>query len=107
MNRKHKDLLTFIRKFIGENEYSPSYRQIADGMDLKSLSAIKTKLTVLQAEGHILILGRQQGIVLLGDDHARQLNSIKGLVFSHSIGDMTTEDLVDKLRKKLKIVSRL
>tara|TARA_R100000458_G_C8277699_1_gene253316 strand:+ start:2395 stop:2595 length:201 start_codon:yes stop_codon:yes gene_type:complete len=38
MTKKESEVLKFIKNFIEENEYSPSYREITDYMKFKSIS---------------------------------------------------------------------
>jgi SOS-response transcriptional repressor LexA len=107
MNRQHKDLLTFIREFIGQNDYSPTYREMAEGVGLKSLSAIKKKLLVLQTEGHLKLFGKERGIVLFDADHAKVLNDVEGWVVSHAAGNLTASEAIAEIRKSLERASRL
>ena len=53
MTRRQSQLYFFIRKFNNENNFSPSYQEMADGVGLKSKSGV-----------HRLIeaLGKQQKI---------------------------------------------
>jgi SOS-response transcriptional repressor LexA len=107
MNQQHKDLLTFIREFIGQNDYSPTYREMAEGVGLKSLSAIKKKLIVLQTEGHLKLFGKERGIVLFDADHARVLNDVEGFVVGHIAGSLNADEAIAEIRKRLERASRL
>jgi SOS-response transcriptional repressor LexA len=107
MNRQHKDLLTFIREFIGQHEFSPTYREMANGVGLKSLSAIKKKLIVLQTEGHLKLFGKERGVVLFDADHAKVLNDVEGFVVSHIAGNLTADEAIAEIRKRLERASRL
>jgi SOS-response transcriptional repressor LexA len=107
MNQQHKDLLTFVREFIGQHEYSPTYREMAAGVGLKSLSAIKKKLIVLQAEGHLKLFGKERGVVLFDADHARVLNDVEGFVVSRIAGNLTADEAISEIRKRLERASRL
>lgn len=60
LTKKQKDVLNFIEDFIQENGYTPSYREIAQGLGLSSPS------TVYQ---HIQALC-EKGIINTGDDGA-------------------------------------
>ncbi len=39
VKRRHKDIFNFCRKFMAENGYPPSVREIGDGVGLKSTSS--------------------------------------------------------------------
>jgi len=57
--------LTFIRQFIAANGYSPSYREIADGLDLASLQSVHRLVHGLVDRGSITLLpGRHRSIDL-------------------------------------------
>lgn len=54
LTRKQADALFFIRWFAGRNEgASPSYREIADHLDLKSISGVHRLITALEERGRI------------------------------------------------------
>ena len=40
VTKKQKQVLDFIQQFIEENNYSPSYREIMNGIGLSSVSAV-------------------------------------------------------------------
>lgn len=49
--KKQQLLLEFIQQFIGEHGYGPSYREIMNGMDYKSVSTVATHIDGLIAKG--------------------------------------------------------
>ena len=55
----HGDVYRFICKFIDEHKYSPSYREIADGVGMKSISMVSFYIKCLERDGNIR---RQKGI---------------------------------------------
>lgn len=52
---KKDEVLEFIRKFIADNEYPPSYREIADGVGLASTACVHRYIHQLVDEGAIAI----------------------------------------------------
>lgn len=46
-------VLTYIREFIAEHGYSPSYREIAHDLDLKSTRTVSRLLEGLREEGKV------------------------------------------------------
>lgn len=52
--KKQKALLDFIAKFIAEHGYSPSYREIKDGMSYNSVATVALHINNLVARGHLV-----------------------------------------------------
>jgi len=53
-SKKQRELLTFIDGFIKTNGYGPSYREIMNGLDYKSVSTVATHVDNLIAKGHLI-----------------------------------------------------
>ena len=53
LTRRQKEVLDFIWKFERENGYSPSYHEIATGLNLASLATIHKHISVLQKKGYL------------------------------------------------------
>lgn len=51
--KKQRELLEFIRKFIGEKGYSPSYREIMQGLNYNSVATVALHVNSLITRGHI------------------------------------------------------
>jgi repressor LexA len=51
--KKQKELLTFIEKFIGEHGYSPSYREIMNGLNYTSVATVALHVNNLIKRGHL------------------------------------------------------
>lgn len=51
--KKQKELLSFIEKFISEHGYSPSYREIKDGMEYNSVATVALHVNSLIKRGHL------------------------------------------------------
>lgn len=50
---KQKEVLDFIISFIHERGYAPSYREIANGLDLASPSTVHTHIQALRTRGFL------------------------------------------------------
>ena len=50
--RQHQ-VLEFIAGFIAENEYSPSFEEIATGLELASIATVHKHLTALEQKGYV------------------------------------------------------
>ena len=51
--KKQRELLTFIERFIGEHGYSPSYREIMNGLEYNSVATVALHVNNLIKRGHI------------------------------------------------------
>lgn len=51
VTRRQKDVLDFISGFVEKNGYSPSFEEIARGLNLKSLATVHKHITNLQQKG--------------------------------------------------------
>jgi len=51
ITRRQKEVLDFLTQFVAHNGYSPSYEEIARGLDLSSLATVHKHVTNLQAKG--------------------------------------------------------
>lgn len=51
--KKQKELLSYIEQFIGEHGYSPSYREIMNGLAYNSVATVALHVTNLIKRGHL------------------------------------------------------
>jgi repressor LexA len=51
ITRRQKEVLDFLTQFVQQNGYSPSYEEIARGLELSSLATVHKHITNLQAKG--------------------------------------------------------
>ncbi len=51
VTRRQKEVVDFISHFVEENGYSPSFDEIARGLNLKSLATVHKHVTNLQKKG--------------------------------------------------------
>lgn len=51
--KKQKELLTFIQAFITEHGYSPSYREIMNGLNYTSVATVALHVNSLIKRGHL------------------------------------------------------
>jgi|SRR5579884_1419619 len=51
--KKQKELLSFIEKFITEHGYSPSYREIMNGLNYTSVATVALHVNNLIKRGHL------------------------------------------------------
>ena len=53
LTRKQKDILEFIRHFIDDNGYAPSYREIAHYFELSSTGTVAEYISILESKGYL------------------------------------------------------
>jgi repressor LexA len=53
LTRRQKEVLDFLAEFIEKNGYSPSYEEIASGLELNSLATIHKHISSLEAKGYL------------------------------------------------------
>ncbi|MFA7254358.1 MAG: transcriptional repressor LexA [Patescibacteria group bacterium] len=53
LTRKQKDILDYIRSFIDDNGYAPSYREIAEYFELSSTGTIAEYISILEEKGYL------------------------------------------------------
>src|SRR5664280_664089 len=51
--KKQRDILTYIEQFIGEHGYSPSYREIMNGLHYTSVATVALHVNSLIKRGHL------------------------------------------------------
>ncbi len=52
--KKQRQLLTFIEQFIGEHGYSPSYREVMNGLNYTSVATVALHINNLIRRGHLV-----------------------------------------------------
>jgi repressor LexA len=53
LTRRQKEVVDFLAAFIEKNRYSPSYEEIADGLQLNSLATVHKHISSLEAKGYL------------------------------------------------------
>jgi len=78
LTRRQQQVLEFIARFIESNGYSPSYEEIATGLELASLATVHKHIRSLEAK-HYLRCGRNQSRALdLSPKYFQEMRRLKG-----------------------------
>ncbi len=87
VTRRQKEILDFLETFVNRNGYSPSFEEIARGMNLKSLATVHKHITNLEKKGmldrvhnrsrSIDVLGQTLGIAQVSDTAEQYEANIK------------------------------
>ena len=54
LTKRQKDVLDFIKAFVEENGYAPTYQEIADNSGMKSRSEAYARVQALIKKGHVV-----------------------------------------------------
>lgn len=74
--KKQQELLEFIQKFISENGYSPSYREIMTGLNYNSVATVALHVNSLIKRGHIRKRDRSaRSLEVISSDESPKLKS--------------------------------
>lgn len=58
LTKREQDVLSFIKAFMVQNGYTPTIRDIADGVHLQSTSSAHRHFELLVAKGEITMHGK-------------------------------------------------
>ncbi|MDR0591033.1 MAG: hypothetical protein LBG75_00475 [Candidatus Nomurabacteria bacterium] len=53
LTKKQQAVLDFIKQFLAERGYSPSYREVCAGLEVKSISTVAEHIDNLVAKGYL------------------------------------------------------
>jgi repressor LexA len=53
LTRRQTQILNFIKEFVKNNEYAPSYREIAKSLNLSSVATVAEYINVLEQKGYL------------------------------------------------------
>lgn len=65
------EVLRFIVRYVRENGFAPSYREICANTVLRSTSTVRTYIYKLEEQGYILFKGGPRKIAVLDDGFER------------------------------------
>ena len=51
ITRRQREVYDFISRFMAEHQYSPSFEEIGNGLDLNSLATVHKHITNLEKKG--------------------------------------------------------
>jgi repressor LexA len=97
--KKQQELLHFIKEFIAEHDYGPSYREIMRALDYKSVSTVAVHVDGLIAKGYLARKDKSaRSLEVVGmssvsvntahDDHPKIVQAVE---FTIQHGDITED----------------
>ena len=68
MTRKQSEVFTFIKNFIAVNNFSPTYKEIAEHIGVSSLATVHKHVQCLAAEGRVITCNKaKQSIKIVAE----------------------------------------
>jgi SOS-response transcriptional repressor LexA len=90
--KKQHELLEYLREFISEHGYSPSYREVMKGCNYTSVATVALHINNLIKRGH----------VVKRDKSARSLEVVSGKVESKDSKSNHKNELVKEIESRFK-----
>ena len=108
--KRQSILLNFIQEFITKHGYSPSYREIKDGLDYNSIATVSLHIHSLIERGHLRnSFNRSRSLEVVGLDEQllqkrvtaayRKANQKDKQIIIHALEVMGFNDLAHQLNK--------
>ncbi|HSE29149.1 MAG TPA: hypothetical protein VLA77_01010 [Candidatus Saccharimonadales bacterium] len=98
-SKKQRELLSYIEAFITQHGYGPSYREVMNALNYKSVSTVATHIDNLITKGHL----RKR------DKSARSLEVVQGTKEFKQKTDVTYAQekwLIELVKKKFSVVEK-
>ena len=94
--KKQHELLDYLREFIAEHGYSPSYREIMNGCNYTSVATVALHVNSLIKRGH----------VVKRDKSARSLEVVAGIKEDQNATSNHKNELVKEVEARLKRIEQ-
>jgi len=98
LTKRQCEILDFIKGFIGENEYAPSYREIAKSLKLSSVATVAEYISVLELKGYLTkqnSCARALQLTPAWDERTFEVQLIGRIAAGHPIEAIRTNETID------------
>ena len=98
LTKRQCEILDFIKSFISENEYAPSYREIAASLGLLSVATVAEYISVLELKGYLTKQGscaRALQLTPAWDERTFEVQLIGRIAAGHPIEAIRTSETID------------
>jgi repressor LexA len=68
LTRRQREIVDFLRQFIGEHNYSPSYREMMAHFEISSTASIHKHLVALEKKGYLSMEKKASRSIVLKDE---------------------------------------
>lgn len=95
---KQKVILDYIRGYIEDHEYAPSYREIAEHFGLKSVATVAEHIDALQEKGHLekdRLEARSLQLTPTWDERAYEIPLMGAIAAGSPIAAIRTSETID------------
>ena len=95
---KQKVILDYIRGYIEDHEYAPSYREIAEHFGLKSVATVAEHIGALQEKGHLdkdPLEARSLQLTPTWDERAYEIPLMGAIAAGSPIAAIRTSETID------------
>ncbi|MBR3320094.1 hypothetical protein IKG20_02210 [Candidatus Saccharibacteria bacterium] len=102
LTKKQKQIVDFITEYLKQNDYSPTYREIMNGLGLSSVSAVAEHIDNLVSKGVLKKTpGAARSLEVLLDSHPETI-----ALFNSKINDPeTSEEEIETLLRAAAILN--
>ncbi|MEN8191850.1 MAG: transcriptional repressor LexA [Bacteroidota bacterium] len=80
LTSRQKDIYSFIKNFINENGYPPTYREIGFEFDISSTFGVKRHIDALIKKGYINIAEKSSRTLSINDSNSKSLQENSNIV---------------------------
>ncbi len=98
LTKRQSEILEYIKYFIDENSYAPSYREIAKSLKLSSVATVAEYISVLEQKGHLTKQGscaRALQLTPSWDERTFEVQLIGRIAAGHPIEAIRTNETID------------
>src|SRR5581483_10829061 len=78
LTKRQKEVLDFIADFVQENGYSPSYEELAQGLNLASLATVHKHIQALESRNYLRRLFNQSRSLEVSPKYIQDRNKARG-----------------------------
>lgn len=94
---RQKGILTFIENYLEAHDYAPSYREIADGLELRSVATIAEHIDSLRHKGYLSkepTLARSVQLTPVWDERSFEIPLLGTIAAGHPIEAIRTSETI-------------
>lgn len=95
---KQKTVLDYVRAFIRDHDYAPSYREIAEHLGLRSVATVAEHIATLHNKGHLekeALEARSIQVTPLWDDRTFGIPLLGSIAAGSPIAAIRTHETID------------
>ncbi len=94
---RQKDILRYIEDYLEKNDYAPSYREIAEALELRSVSTVAEHIDALKHKGYLSkepTLARSVQLTPVWDERSFEIPLLGLIAAGHPIEAVRTNETI-------------